>query len=53
MSYFVLNFYTTKYLKVDEEEFGKWELMTEGFMPGYGVFLVSCLPPHFRPPPLP
>jgi len=37
-------FYYTKFLGVDDEEFGgTWELLKEGFMPSFGVFLVSWI----------
>ncbi len=33
--------YYTKFLGVDDEEFGRTELIQEGFMTSFGVFLVS------------
>eukprot|EP00475_Leptophrys_vorax_P012277 TRINITY_DN1869_c0_g1_i1.p1 TRINITY_DN1869_c0_g1~~TRINITY_DN1869_c0_g1_i1.p1 ORF type:complete len:167 (-),score=49.13 TRINITY_DN1869_c0_g1_i1:46-480(-) len=33
--------YYAKYLAIDEEEFGRFELLSEGFMNAYALFLVS------------
>lgn len=33
--------YYAKFLNVDEEAFGRWELLSEGFMPALSLFLVS------------
>jgi hypothetical protein len=32
--------YYAKYLGVDEEEFGRWELLTEGMSSAFGLFLL-------------
>jgi len=33
--------YYTKYAQVDEEDFGRMDLLKEGFQPSLGLFLVS------------
>jgi hypothetical protein len=35
--------YYAKFLAVDEEEFGRFELLSEGFMNSYALFLVGLL----------
>jgi len=35
--------YCTKFLGVDDEEFGRFELLQEGFMGSFGIFLVSWI----------
>jgi hypothetical protein len=35
--------YYTRYLGVDDEEFGRTELMQEGFMSSFGLFVVRIL----------
>ncbi len=37
----VLFFYYTRFLHVDEDDFGRWPLISEGMMPAFGVFLVT------------
>ena len=39
-SQIVCMLYYTKYLDVDVEDFGRWDLMKEGFMASFGCFLL-------------
>jgi GEL complex subunit OPTI len=40
---FVFFSFYTKVLEVDDEEFGRWDLATEGFGTAFGVFMVSWI----------
>eukprot|EP00753_Platysulcus_tardus_P007265 PLAT15008.1.p1 GENE.PLAT15008.1~~PLAT15008.1.p1 ORF type:complete len:129 (+),score=43.96 PLAT15008.1:85-471(+) len=40
-SSFVLFTYWSKYLEVDEEDFGQWAMLSEGFMSSFGLFILS------------
>jgi len=37
----VVYFYYSQILGVDDEDFGRWELTSEGFMSSFGLFLVT------------
>mmetsp|Transcript_17564 Transcript_17564/g.19763 ORF Transcript_17564/g.19763 Transcript_17564/m.19763 type:complete len:129 (-) Transcript_17564:91-477(-) len=41
LSGLVFYLYYAKYLGVVEEDFGRWELFTEGAMPSYALFMVA------------
>jgi len=43
----LLFLYYTKYLGVDDEEFGRFDLLSEGFMPSFAGFLVCFLQYHW------
>lgn len=40
---FVCYVYYARFLQIDEEEYGRWELVSEGLMNAYALFLVSSL----------
>jgi len=40
---FLLYLYYAKFLRVDEEEFGRWELLSEGFAPSFALFMVAWI----------
>ena len=35
--------YYTRFLKIDDEEFGRFEMMKEGLFPAFAVFLLSWI----------
>ncbi len=39
----ILLFYFTRILKGDEEEFGRFEILTEGFLPAFGIFMLGWI----------
>jgi len=39
----LLYVYYAKYLRVDDEELGRWDLLSEGFGPSYGMFLLAWI----------
>lgn len=41
--------YYTRFVDADEEDFGRYELISEGFMPSFGLFLVRLWPLPPRP----
>merc|ERR1712137_1481591 len=48
ISFFVLNvaitfFYYTRFLNVDDEEFGRFPLIQEGMFPSFALFLLSWI----------
>ena len=42
----VLWFYYTKLLRVDAEDFKPWDLLKEGFVPAFGLFLTAWIVTH-------
>lgn len=40
---FLAFIYYAKYLKVDEESVGRWDLLVEGFAPAFGTFLLCWI----------
>lgn len=46
----VLFLYYTKFLGADDEELGRWELISSGFMPSYAIFLVCWITTYSKTP---
>lgn len=40
-SILLLQVYYLQYLRVDDDEMGKWDLMTEGFVPSMALFVLT------------